>query len=526
MFSVPLHAARCPMSALRLVSRVAAIGLVAVAACVRDARFPSEPAMRRTPQFAAVASSRVVTALAPTGRHIVSFNGQVRSDFAQQVAALGGKVLWVSTGSGLAAVSGLRGNAPALLGGKRGIQAVDVDQGIPLDVPRMAVETAADGGGVASNANPAAAVRHARQWNMRAVQADVAWAHGFLGSSSVSIFMLDSGIDPHHADTEGRVDATRSLELLGTFDAPAVVDGDTVIVPFTEADTVQKYFPGHEVYTDLFFHGTHTGATVSSNAVRAAGVTSGTMLVAVKVCGYINECPFTSILFGVIYAANSGADVVNLSLGGAFTKAGNGRFVGLLNKVFNFARSRGVTVVVSAGNGAADLDHDGNTYWSFCNTPSVIFVAATGPTSDANATNPNPNLARAGPFTDVDAPAYFTNFGRSVINVAAPGGNSSFGPPLTPPAGRDAFVWAACSQTSLLINCAPLPTFIVGAQGTSMAAPHVTGAAALLVSILGRNPSQIKARIQQSADNVAGNGTTPFYGKGRLNVARAVGAIP
>jgi len=66
----------------------------------------------------------------------------------------------------------------------------------------------------------------------------------------------------------------------------------------------------------------------------------------------------------------------------------------------------------------------------------------------------------------------------------------------------------------------------VGAQGTSMAAPHVTGAAALLVSILGRNPSQIKARIQQSADNVAGNGTTPFYGKGRLNVARAVGAIP
>src|SRR5207244_4590128 len=89
------------------------------------------------------------------------------------------------------------------------------------------------------------------------------------------------GIDPHHADTEGRVDATRSLELLGTFDAPAVVDGDTVIVPFTEADTVQKYFPGHEVYTDLFFHGTHTAATVSSNAVRIAGITSGTKLVAV-----------------------------------------------------------------------------------------------------------------------------------------------------------------------------------------------------------------------------------------------------
>ena len=482
--------------------------------------------MRSAPQFAAVASSRVVTALAPTGRHIVSFNGQVPSDFAQQVSALGGKVLWVSPGSGLAAVSGLGGNAPALLGAKRGIQAVDVDQGIPLDVPRMAVETAADGGGVASNANPAAAVRYARQWNMRAVHADAAWATGFLGSPSVSIFMLDSGIDPHHADTQGRVDGSRSLDLTGTFLTQVVVDHDTLIVPFTEADTVEKYFPGAEVYTDLFFHGTHTGATVSSNAVRAAGITSHTMLVAVKVCGYINECPFSSILDGVIYATENGADVINLSLGGAFAKAGNGRFVGLLNKVFNFARSNGVTVVVSAGNAATDLDHDRNTYWVFCNTPSVICVAATGPTSDANATNPNPNLARTGPFTNVDAPAYYTNFGRSVINVAAPGGNSSFGPPLTPPAGRDVFVWAACSQTSLLINCSSSPFFIVGVQGTSMAAPHVTGTAALLVSILGRNPSQIKARIQQSADNVAGNGTTPFYGKGRLNVARAVGAIP
>ncbi len=210
----------------------------------------------------------------------------------------------------------------------------------------------------------------------------------------------------------------------------------------------------------------------------------------------------------------------------SFTKAGDGRFVGLLNKVFNYARSKGVTVVVSAGNSAADLDHDGNTYWTFCNTPSVICVAATGPTSDANATSPSPNLVRNGPWTNIDAPAYYTNFGRSVINVAAPGGNSSFGPPLAAPAGRDVFVWAACSQTSLIVGCFSSPFFILGAQGTSMAAPHVTGTAALLVSIVGRNPSQIKARIQQSADNVAGNGTTPFYGKGRLNVARAVGAIP
>jgi subtilisin family serine protease len=489
------------------------LAVVAAAACVYDARVPAEPAVARAPQFATVAASGSV---AGTGRHIVSFTGAVPADFMTRVAALGGKVLWVSSGSGLAAVSGFTGSAATTLAGGKGIQAVDFDAAIPLDVPLIATESAADAGGVASNANPAGAVRFARQWNMRAVQADAAWAHGFLGSPSVSIFMLDSGIDYLHADLVGRVDLGRSIDLLGTFETQVVVNKDTLTVPFTEADSVTKYFPGRLLFTDLFFHGTHTGATVSSNAVRAAGITSKTMLVAVKVCGYINECPFSSILNGVLYAADNGADVVNMSLGGGFPKAGNGRFVGLLQKVFNYARSKGVTIVVSAGNAAANLNKNGNTYQTFCDTPAVICVAATGPTRSATPTD--------GPFANVDAFAYYSNFG-SAIDVAGPGGNSSFGPPLPAPATRDVFVWAACSQTSLLINCAPLPIFIVGAQGTSMAAPHVTGAAALLVSILGRNPAQIKARIEQSADHVDTNGQSLFYGHGRVNVARAVGAI-
>src|SRR2546426_2544704 len=496
-----------------------------VGACVRDARLPSEPAARQAPQFAAVASSG--GASAATGRHIVSFGGSVRTDCTSRVEALGGRVLWVWAGSRLAAVSGLQGKASSRLAAGRGIQAVDVDESIPLEVPLLVNEGGAPAGaGVQSSAAPATAGFCRRQWNMQAVQADVAWADALFGSSAVTVFMLDSGIDYLHDDLVGLVDLTRSLDLTGTFLGRVIVGPDTLIVPFTEADTVKKLFPTRLLITDLLFHGTHTSATVSSNAVWAAGITSRTTLVAVKVCGYINECPFSSILNGVIYAANNGADVINMSLGGPFPKAGNGRFVGLLNKVFNYARSKGVTIVVSAGNSAADLDHDGNTYQTFCNTPSVICVAATGPTSDANATNPNPNLVRNGPWTNIDAPAYYTNFGRSVINVAAPGGNSSFGPPFAAPAGRDVFVWAACSQTSLIVGCFSSPFFILGAQGTSMAAPHVTGTAALLVSIVGRNPSQIKARIQQSADNVAGNGTTPFYGKGRLNVARAVGAIP
>jgi len=481
--------------------------LVATAACAYDARVSPEPAAAaRAPQFASVAGG----AKAANGRHIVSFSGSVPADFAAQVAALGGKVLWVSPGSGLAAVSGLQGSAAAELAGKRGIQAVDADGAFSIDLPRTVVVGDALPDAVESQAAPATSFFFARQWNMRAVHANEAWAAGFLGSPNVSVFILDSGIDYLNIDLNGLVDQNRSVDLLGTFDA-VLADGSTV--PFTESDTVAKYFPTRQPFTDLFFHGTHVAATVSSLARGAAGVTSRTRLVAVKVCGYINDCPFSSILNGVIYAADNGADVVNLSLGGAFTKPGNGRFVGLINKTFNYARSKSVTIVVAAGNDTTDLDHDGNSYQTFCNTPAVICVAATGPTSQVGIN---------GPWTNVDAHADYSNFGRSAINVAAPGGN------------RSTFVWAACSRTSIVVRTPPpasIPicqtgNFFVGAQGTSMAAPHVAGTAALLVPILGRNPGQIKARIQQSADNVAGNGTTPFYGKGRLNVARAVGAIP
>jgi subtilisin family serine protease len=230
----------------------------------------------------------------------------------------------------------------------------------------------------------------------------------------------------------------------------------------------------------------------------------------VKVCTYINVCPFSSVLRGVIHAADSGADVVNLSLGGSFHKRGNGLLVQFVNQAFNYARARGVTIVVAAGNDGADLDHDVAAYSAYCNAPGVICTAATGPTNQSSAD---------GPFTSVDASASYSNFGRSAIDLAAPGGN------MNAPAAPNTLVYAGCSQTSLVVPVCRTGVFAIGSLGTSMAAPHVSGAASLLVSRFGRNPAAIHARLQRTLDDLGQPGADPRYGKGRLNVARAVSGL-
>src|SRR5215510_13080048 len=71
--------------------------------------------------------------------------------------------------------------------------------------------------------------------------------------------------------------------------------------------------------------------------------------------------------------------------------------------------------------------------------------------------------------------------------------------------------------------CSSDLTFVLGVQGTSQAAPHVSGLAALLVEKYGRDPGAIKNAIQTGADQIVPGGTSPGYGKGRINVPNSLG---
>src|SRR6266850_3559235 len=509
-----------------LVVRTATIAAAIVAAaCVEYAPSPTETSST------SVSSSMQLTTAAGTAlsdaagsRYLVVFKSgsAASSGVSAELRNSGGVVEGAYDQLGFAVVSGVSSDGAARLAKIAGVASVAPDVEFAIEGAGETEALAAGDPGIESAAAPQTASQFARQWNMRAIQADAAWAGGALGSSNVTVAILDTGIDYQWPDLVGRVDLSRSISLRPDEDARLAA---VVAAGFFPASLL----PLHPI-ADLNLHGTLVSSIVASNSGFFAGVTTRTRLFGVKVCIVFNTCSTAAILNGIVYAVNNGADVINMSLGGAFLKSANPGFVSVINSVFNYANSRGTLIVVAAGNSAADIDHTGNVYFTYCNSPHVVCVSATGPTAAP---------ALTGPFANPDAVAPYTNFGRSAISLAAPGGGIS---------SINVLVAGPCSQTSLAWHQPPRPSpgaplpppvidgplcpasdglfFLLGA-GTSFASPHVAGVAASLVATMGRgNPSQIRAQLQKTADDLGAPGTDPFYGKGRLNAGRAVGAIP
>jgi len=473
-------------------------GTLALSACSDDATTPMAPS----------ASAPSLSQSAASGSSLVLFRGSaIPAGFAEQVEALGGTVAYAHAGVGFAMVEGLSSEGAAQVRGISGVSAVTPDAEFSLTVPQAAAgdELGAEISDAAlSQANPATAARYVWQWNMRSIGAHKAWAAGKLGSPGVTVAILDTGIDYDAPDLNGLVDLSRSRSFMA---------GDNAIT--------STYFPTRNRISDYNGHGTNVATQVSSKAIALAGVTSKTTLIGVKVLGANGSGSLGGILSGITWSADQGAHVANMSLGGGFPKAGNGTYVALIQRTMNYAKQKGMLVVVAAGNDATDMDRDGNMFNTYCGTVHVICVSAVGPSS-----------ATASP----DESSAFTNFGRSAISVAAPGGNyrPDFGASAWP-WGNDiaSWVWSYCSKTRLVLNASGGVLGYAGCQagnrltgqvGTSQAAPHVAGLAALLMAEHGTGSvTRIKHMIESSAVDLGQPGTDPYYGGGRIDVGRALG---
>ena len=445
------------------------------------------------------------------GKHIVVFTGdEAPADFEARITSRGGTIDEILTGAGVAIVSGLTGAGATELASTEGVSAVAADITVgpeasdELADADVAMSTAAPEALStpssetfpecrASTSAPTEATYFVRQWNLCAIKAYAAWDAGFLGSPDVKVFLLDTGIDYENADLQGLVDPHLSISLL--------------------PDTAKEYgnFMGKNPYMDFHSHATGVASLISSNAVTLAGVTQKTTLVSVKVLNRFRKGQISVFLRGIYYAANHGADVIHFSFAfEGFNKSESTGQVAGFNKAAAYAHRKGAVMVVAAGNFSVDLDHNQDN-WRVCNTPHVICVAATGPTA-AESIN--------GGWTDFDSPATYTNFGRSGINVAGPGGNDA--PKLR--------VWLNCSGQGLVATGNPKPcaehNLLWESTGTSFGAAVTSGLAALLVSRMGHGqPDQIRAVIEKSADDLGQRGTDPYYGKGRINVARAMSML-
>jgi lantibiotic leader peptide-processing serine protease len=439
--------------------------------------------------------------LPTTGKHLVIMGAQrIPPSLAARVAELGGTIEVSYGGIGIAVVNGLSNEAAAALQAHDDVQFVQADVIVPMvDAMPEAVEVA-EASEPGSHASPTTASFYPRQWNMRAIGADQVWAAGRRGSSSVTVAILDTGLDYTYPDLAGRVDLSRSTSF---------------ITWAGEEQLHNHFFSGMHEVIDMHGHGTHVGNTVVSNGHIVAGVTQNVTLIGVKVLSAAGSGATSGVLAGIMYAADQGADVINMSLGTRLPilKETNPGLPVAYNRAMNYAHRNGSVVVVSAGNENMDLDALDGYYKPYCTVPNTVCVSATGPTSGGTV----------GPWLNVDTKATYSNYGVTYVDVAAPGGNSG------------GSVWAACSKQRLSQNqttgawsrhtCSAILTsnYVVGMNGTSMAAPHVSGVAALIVEQIGRRqPGLVRNRLHQSADDLGESGADPIYGKGRINALRAI----
>lgn len=467
---------------------------------------------------------------------VVGLGNHLPDHLGDLVASVGGELIDQSDEIGVAVV---RSSDPAFqsaLGTIAGLQGVVENRPVafaPPDDNAIILDTADSTDGL-SPFDPATAQYFMAQWSMRDIGADQAWAAGAQGSARVKVAVIDTGIDDTQRELAGKVDQVASRAFFTETPPPGIT-----------ASMVKPW-------TDYYGHGTHVAGIVAASGFKVAGVAPRVTLIAVKVAGRNGFATWGTIIKAIIYAADAGANVINMSFGERFAEDSPGldQLEEALQRAVDYAFKKGAVLVASAGNEGINWDLLDGMVRLPAQMDHVLGVSAVGPTYGANP----------------DALAAYSDFGMSMVTFAAPGGNITpyrcmplftitgrmFSCAQLPPLANSIpdprgmpldTVLSACTSFLYIRNpnlsptdsrnfpCAlsPMSRIIPGGSktifmaGTSMAAAHVSGVAALVDSVVeSTNPNQVLEILRRSADQVGQPGRNAQYGFGRVNAYRAV----
>lgn len=294
--------------------------------------------------------------------------------------------------------------------------------------------------------------------------ADSKWADtydylgaGFAGSAVIAI--IDTGIRTTHQAFTGKILGGRRFL------------GDAL--PVTN-------------FTDDNGHGSHVAgiaAGLGNAAVPGIAYGANIKLLVAKACNSAGSCPNSATANAIVWAADNGANVINMSFG-SFGSNPDGTGSAVQQVALQYAASKNVLPVCSTGNDDGKPTYTGGIGYP-SRFPECMSVAATN--------------------WD-DAKASYSNYGPQT-EISAPGGDSN-------PTGNPFSLILAPNYTS--------NTGYAWKAGTSMAAPQVAGLAGLLWATGLHDANAIRERIKQTADDLGAPGRDPQFGYGRINVYRAV----
>ncbi|MDP2344588.1 MAG: S8 family peptidase [Deltaproteobacteria bacterium] len=298
------------------------------------------------------------------------------------------------------------------------------------------------------------------QWHMDMVNAEGAWA--VTQGGGVIVAVIDTGVSPGLLPNGKKSKFKRVPDLKET----------EIVAGFNFVDNNQDPSDGNG-------HGTHVAGTISqatNNAFGVVGLAPKSKIMPIKVLSDRGSGTVADIANGIRFAADNGAKVINMSLGG-------GMYSSTLARAVKYAHDKGVTVACAAGNGSRQ---------------KVEYPAAYDGCVAVSALGPDGKLA------------FYSSYGKE-LDIAAPGGDTRVD--LNKDGLPDGVLQNTIGRSD--VNTHGFFPF----QGTSMATPHVAAAAALVISAGVTDPDRVEKVLKESSKKL----NDPIrYGAGGLDAAAAV----